>query len=244
MNSDTQLSQKEDFLTNLSSLADISSTAKFRNEEYVLLINIGESNDTAIITITEGLNHLWVKELGFVDFQEIRKSIGIEGNYATYFQFLKDALLQTGGNYKVDVKNGNELSISVVYKISKSATLIGSIDMGPSFQFAEDQTMFRRFIKKMMFDLQETKQRESTKKDKEINSLTERLAIAENRVKELSAQLPSNENSMNSFSAEPTTTTNTLKRKARTDLVNPNIKQRKPAGAKLGATLKIPGSQD
>ena len=68
---------KEEYTQHLSSLADISSATKFDKDDYVLLSTIGEDHNSIILTITDGLQNLWVKDLSFEDFEEIRKSIGL-----------------------------------------------------------------------------------------------------------------------------------------------------------------------
>lgn len=241
-----EFNTREDFREHLSCLVGISSVCKFRNTEYLLTVNYGDTEESVIFTVTEAFNHLWVKELDFADFEEIRKTIGMQGKYQNYFEILRDALKQTSGNFKVDVANTHTLELSIVYKISKAATLIGSINMGESFQFENDKSMFRQFMKKVVFDLQESKQRESNKKDAEIRALQEKLAHAEGRVKDLDNRLPSsNDNSMSALFNADSSNANAAKRKPKTDLVAHNSKKRKPMGAKIGgAPLNFDFSQN
>ena len=213
-------------------MMDISNSFTHKEKEYLLFFSLGEEGDSLVITITEGLNYLWAKELDMGDFDQIRKDLGLEGSFENFFQLFKDAILQLSGNFKIDIKPSNlDLDFDVQYKISKTAILTGKINIGTPLLFEQDKTMFRQFIKKTMFDLQTAKKKESIKLEKELFELKERLKITEEKLAQAQKSLPAvDDNIQNNEAAQ----NDAKKKKANSSLINPNLKKRKGMGAKLG----------
>jgi len=226
---------REEYLNFLNTLSDTTNLVRLKNTDYLIIFNVGESQDSLLITITDGLNLIWPKELEFDDFQDIRKKIGIEGTYQNYFALLRDAVIQRNGTFKVDINARNEMDLTIYYKISKDATLTGVINMGTPVQFKDDQTMFRQFVKKILFDLQVSKKKEFDKSDKDLFELQDKVKNMELELAALRKLNPTyfvDVPIMGMGSQKDSQ--DTKKRKANTNLINPNIKKRKVMGAKFG----------
>ena len=78
-------STREDYLLHLKSVSDMSSSINYRKVDYLIYFSLGEKDESLIITITDGINHLWARELDYEEFKEHRKKIGLEGPYETFF---------------------------------------------------------------------------------------------------------------------------------------------------------------
>ena len=225
------LAIKEEYNNFINILNDTTNLVKFKNQDYLIFLNLDDSLDTLLITITDGLSLIWPKELNFEDFQEIRKKIGMEGDYHNFFTLLKDALTLKNGNFKIDINSKHEMMLTIYYKISKEATLTGVIDMGTPVQFKDDQLMFRQFIKKILLDLQVSKRNELSKSEKECVELKEKLKHSEMELAALRKLNP-----MNLPDIPIVSSLDTRKKKATTDLINPNMKRKKIMGAKFGSS--------
>jgi len=222
-----------EYLNFLNTLCDTTNLVRLKNTDYLIIFNVGESHDSLLITITDGLNLIWPKELEFDDFQDIRKKIGIEGTYQNYFALLRDAVVQRNGTFKVDINARNEMDLTIYYKISKDATLTGVINMGTPVQFKDDQTMFRQFVKKILFDLQVSKKKELDKSDKDLFDLQDKVKNMELELAALRKLNPTYFVDVPVMGSQKDSQ-DTKKRKANTNLINPNIKKRKVMGAKFG----------
>lgn len=225
-------SKKEDFVLGIKSVSDTSNSFKHQNKDYLLFFSLGDEEETLIVTITDGLNYLWAKELDMTDFEQIRKTLGLEGSFENFFQLFKDAILVLNGSFRINIQATNlDLDLIVAYKISKTATLTGEINIGTPMHFEQDKTMFRQFIRKTVFDLQAAKKKETFKLEKEVFTLKEKLKATEERLSQVGKNLPADveQKAENEDEAHES-----KKKKAQTSLINPNLKKGKRTGAKIG----------
>jgi hypothetical protein len=227
-----QIANREDFNTNIKILADMSNSTKYKNNDYLLFFSLGERDESLIITITEGFNYLWAKELDFDDFEKIRKDLGFQGTYANFFTLFREAILMTNGSFKIEIHPSNsDLDLTVYYKITKSATLTGVINIGSPMHYEQDKSMFRQFIRKTLIDLQNSKRKEAANLEREVFELKEKLKAAEDKITVLSKNMP---NVPQSLPQADEPAQDQKKKKSHGDLINPNLKRRKAVGAKIG----------
>jgi hypothetical protein len=225
-------SKKEDFILGIKSVADTSNSFKHQNKDYLLFFSLGDEEESLIVTITDGLNYLWAKELDISDFEQIRKTLGLEGSFENFFQLFKDAILQLNGSFRINIQATNlDLDLIVSYKISKTAMLTGEINIGTPMHFEQDKTMFRQFIRKTVFDLQAAKKKETFKLEKEVFNLKEKLKATEERLSQVSKNLPAD---VEQKAEDNDDHSDSKKKKAQTSLINPNLKKGKRTGAKIG----------
>jgi hypothetical protein len=223
---------KTEFIQGLKQLVDLSNSVKYKNVEYLIFFSLGEEDDSLIITITDGFNYLWAKELDYNDFNALRKTLGLEGTYANYFQLFREAMQMLNGSYKIEIQPVNsELDLTINYKISKTATLTGAINIGSPIHFENDKTMFRQFVRKTLFDLQTSKKRESSNLEKEVFELKEKLKQSEEKVANLQKNMPNIEALPN---AGDNKEADNKKKKAQTSILHPFMKKTKRMGAKIG----------
>jgi len=224
---------KDDFILGIKFIADTSNSFKHQSKEYMLFFALGEEEESLVITISDGLNYLWAKELDQSDFEQIRKDLGLEGTFENFFQLFRDAVLQLNGNFRLNIQPDTlDLDLIVTYKISKTAQLTGNINIGTPMHFEQDKTMFRQFIRKTLFDLLGAKKKESHKLEREVLELKDRLKIAEDKIAHMNKHMPSvpEEAVLSQGSNKP----DESKKRANASLINPNLKKRKGMGAKLG----------
>jgi len=105
--------------------------------------------------------------------------------------------------------------------------------------FKDDQAMFRQFVKKILFDLQAAKRKEFQKTEVEINELQEKVRNMEMELMALKKSNPGMALDIPMMSQQKVGgvgggAPDNRKKKAQTDLINPNIKKRKVMGAKFG----------
>jgi len=225
---------KDDFVIGIKFIADTSNSFKHQNKEYMLFFALGEEEESLVITISDGLNYLWAKELDQSDFEQIRKDLGLEGTFENFFQLFRDAVLQLNGNFRVNIQPDTlDLDLVISYKISKTATLTGNINIGTPMHFEQDKTMFRQFIRKTLFDLLGAKKKESHKLEREVVELKEKLRVSEEKLAHISKNMPAvPEEAALSQGSNQAQADN--KKRANASLINPNLKKRKGMGAKLG----------
>lgn len=229
--SQSATAKKDDFILGIKFVADTSNSFKHQGKDYLLFFSLGDEEESLIVTITDGLNYLWAKELDMTDFDQIRKDLGLEGSFENFFELFKDALLLLNGNFRINIEPANfDLNLIISYKISKTATLTGEISIGTPMHFDQDKTMFRQFIRKTVFDLQAAKKKETFKLEKEVFDLKERLKATEEKMANMNKNMPAEAEQQASNADQG----GDKKKKAQTSLINPNLKKGKRTGAKLG----------
>ncbi len=234
MNQISDNEKKQDFNQGIKFVAETSSSLKYQNKEYLIYFNLGEEEESIVFTITDGLNYLWAKEFDMGDFDHIRKELGLEGSFENYFQLFRDAILLLSGSFKITINIENlDLDLIISYKISKAALLTGTVNIGTPIHFDQDKAMFRQYVRKILFDLQSAKKKESSKLEKEVYDLKEKLRIAEEKITMMSKSMPTVPDEP-ILSQENHHQLDNKKKKANTSLINPNLKKRKGMGAKFG----------
>ncbi len=220
----------QDFQAALQNIDHVTSRLKSNQIEYILYLNLTESRNGLRFILTDGFSLYWLKQYEYVDFEAIRSKLGMEGTYDGYFEILKDSILNKSGiSLEIDQERANLL---VKYQISKGVTLNGQFDLGEAIHWDKNPSLFRKINQSFLFDLQKTMVIKTNRSEELIKELKERVQRLQNdgknhKINEIPLNLTGNGSNFPKKES--------LKQKAKTDLINPNRKIIKGKGAKFNA---------
>lgn len=224
----------EEYLSSVEIIDHLTIRLKLNQLEYILFTTLNDSPQKGVIFIlTDGTTNYWLKQYEYHDFEAIRHKIGMEGTYDGYFEILKDAIKSNG--VILSLSNGNSsATLNVKYQITKGVTLNGQFELGIGISSDKDPAGFKKINKRLLFELQSTLELERKENEaiiKEMKGDLERLRRQEAGESQKSGKgdLIGIKGDIGGFGKKES-----LKQKARTDLINPNRKKVKGKGAKFG----------
>ena len=219
-----------DFKAAIQNIDHLNTRLKYKQIEYILYLNLTESQNGLCFILTDAFSIYWLKQYEFGDFETIRSKLGMEGTYDGYFEILKDSILNKSGiSLEIDK---DQADLLVKYQISKGVTLNGQFDLGEAIHWDKDSSLFRKINQNFLFDLQKTMEIKTNRSEELIKELKEKVMRLQNdgknhKINEIAVNLTG---TGSNFPKKES-----LKQKAKTDLINPNRKIVKGKGVKFNA---------
>jgi hypothetical protein len=159
----------------------------------------------------------------------------MEGNYHGYFEILHESLKNRNFNtLAIEIDSKSRCILFVKYEISKGVTLKGNFDLGESINIDKDPKVFRKINQKFIFNYQFIFENKFNEKNDKIKELNEKIGILNNEIRQNKRAEVSAVGTGLNIAAN--LTKEASKRKANTDLINPNRKKVKGKGAKFDST--------
>lgn len=225
----------QDFLSALQLIDHTNARLKYRQQDFLLFLNLNESHNGLVFILTDGCSDYWVKLYEYRDFEALRHKLGMEGNYQGYFEILKDSI-QSPANISMEIKEKSlkkEAFLNIKYQITKGVTLNGAFELGEAVNSQRETQVFLKINQNFLMDLQtfvenSQKHQEILRKDYEerLNRLqNETIASKNKRSEQPSGTLVAKDGTFPKKES--------LKQKAKTDLINPNRKKVVGRGAKF-----------
>lgn len=227
--------QVEEFLKGLRSIGQIHLLHEENTKGeslYLISITLNKKSDGLIILVTNTIDSLWRKEFQLPDFNTIRKRMGMEGSYLSYFDILRKSLLETGNGSPEIYLEGKECFLKVKYQISKGVTLTGNFYLESPVEKRENEELFKNSVSKAMLEALKHSKAKEKELELENKSLKARLEDSNKIMKKDEGEWRSGITSTRPFLKE---TEGAKKKKAKTDLINPNTKKRRAVGLKFEA---------
>ena len=218
----------QDFIASLPTIDHLNARLKYKQVEYILYLNLNEGHNGICFVLTDGYSVYWIKQFEYRDFESIRHKLGMEGTYDGYFEILKDSILNKSVMLEID--QDYSANLQVKYQISKGVTLNGLFELGPSIKWDRDVELFRKVNQNFLFDLQKYMELTNKRSEDNIKELNDRVQRLQNEgMKSKKGEIVGT--GMGGNVAGPKK--ESMKQKAKTDLVNPNRKKVKGKGAKF-----------
>lgn len=225
----------QDFLLALQSIDHLNTRIKHKQVEYILFLTLNETHNGLVFILTDGFSVYWVKQFEYRDFEQIRNKLGMEGNYEGYFEILRESILNKSNlamEIKTNNKNCEEAFLSLKYQITKGVTLNGQFELGESIRSDKDLKTFLKINKNFIFDLQYYMENNNKRNNVLFKDYEDRVNRLQTEVcgKKPDSLGPTIIGTGNNYPKKES-----LKQKAKTDLINPNRKKIVSRGAKFDA---------
>ena len=215
----------EDFLASLPIIDHTNTRFKYKQIEYALYLNLNELHTGICFILTDGYSAYWLKQYEYHDFESFRHNLGIEGTYDGYFEILRNSIINK--SILLDIDNHYLAKLTIKYQISKGVTLNGLFDLGNSIRWEKDPALFRKVNQNFLFDLQNYIELNNKRAEDDIKELKEKTKLLQGDDKKREIGGIGIEKNSTGLEKE------SLKQKAKTDLINPNRKKIKGKGAKF-----------
>jgi len=213
----------EDFLASIQSVDHLNARLRHKQIDYLLFLNLNETHNGLCFILTDGHSIYWLKQYEYHDFEAIRHKLGMEGTYSGYFDILRDSFLN---KTSLSLEITNEMAvIQVKYQISKGVTLSGSFDLGSATTLDKDPKVFMKINKSFLFDLAGMVDLLNKRNDELLKEMNERMMAGEVSKSKKNNEAVGGLNLSLGTGGNFNTKKDSMKQKAKTDLVNPNRKK-------------------
>ena len=220
------IDSEKNFLKSIDDFTSCHTQLFYQEDKFSLLFKKNAEKNGITIMATDFKLKFFVSNINYIKFCEIRKGVGLEGNFSSFFEILRESIK----NYQIKLLIEKDICfLQCKYILDKGIFLNSKFNLGKCINFKENSLIFNELLQNFSIFLSDHII------EKEKNYESENFILNE-KIKSLNNEIKSKGNlfneAANSLSLE---NKNKIikKPKARTDLINPNLKRRKQIGAKF-----------